>query len=282
MTPNARIKSWVTGLLARRSELERAMGQPVGELLGCGAWGCVFKSTDPWVVKLSIDPTEGPIWKKIQNLITEERYGEMGFVEVRSIRRLIPDVVYSGRRRKVWGIVRSEVEPLLGGSDLVDFEGNVLSDFTRAHLGLRPSQSYADLSRSAERGWAQLSAARPRRASEEELGMAMRGLGIYRGLATSWHSLGRPTYEQERIPTKIEHVLNHYFSGAVGGALGESLSMLASNGVYLRDVHLNNVGWHVARDDNDYTRLVIFDPGHTPTDSAEIEEHLVKNGREAL
>jgi len=44
-----------------------------------------------------------------------------------------------------------------------------------------------------------------------------------------------------------------------------------------------NIGWHVGRDDDDCDRIVIFDPGHTPTTGGEpIEQALVENGREAL
>ena len=59
--PNVRKKKWVEQLLTKRDKIEKAIGMPLGTMLGCGHWGCVFESTAPWVVKLSIDPTEGPI-----------------------------------------------------------------------------------------------------------------------------------------------------------------------------------------------------------------------------
>lgn len=57
--------------------------------------------------------------------------------------------------------------------------------------------------------------------------------------------------------------------GTIGAALGESLSMLASNEVILNDVHVFNLGWRFLPDVEGiegYTCLVLFDPGRTPTD----------------
>ena len=81
----------------------------------------------------------------------------------------------------------------------------------------------------------------------------------------------------------MSRIVETQFNGPAMAPLGESLNMLASHGIYLRDVHMLNIGWHVARDADDWDRIVIFDPGHTPTANTEgIEEALVENGREAL
>jgi len=295
VTPN-RKKAWVDSLLGKREAIEQAIGMPLGEMLGCGHWGCVFESTAPWVVKLSIDPTEGPIWSKIAGLVEDEVWGADGFVKVKSIHRLTPDLVVGGKKRKVWAIVREAVEPVfreftmkeLGekgrGSmvktsrftnELLGFSGPVAASFLTAGYYL-PKGSYKN----------------------EEFHVGLGGLVRYRDLATLWHLYGarrRTTYSADRIRglesmlgvyskddavERIEHVVQHAFSGAYWAPLGESLHMLATHEIYLRDVHAMNIGWHVPKTDESWTHIVIFDPGHTPTAGAEIETLSIE--REAL
>ena len=271
LNANVRKKAWVEQLLTKRDKIEKAIGMPLGTMLGCGHWGCVFESTPPWVVKLSIDPTEGPIWSKIKGLLDEERYGDGGFPEIKSLHRITPDIPYGGRKKKVWAIVREGIEPVF----VNDRKGLRFSQYTLAKLGLPvdapaygPSAQYGDFSRAIE------------------------GLDRYRLAAQAWHrrkrgedtsAWGSPSFSSlESIEEYISR-LDRHFSGAAFAPLGESLSMLASNGVYLRDVHKLNIGWHVARDADDWDRIVIFDPGHTPTAGGkDIEQVLVENGREAL
>lgn len=263
----ARKKAWVTALLAKRTRIEGALGVPLGEMLGCGHFGCVFQSSRGLVVKLSIDPTEGPIWAKIRGLIEEERYGDLGFPEVTSITRLTPDIPYGGRKKKVWAILRGEITPVF---DLSKW-GLRFTPFTREELGFDAHTEY----------WGGSMAAYGPAA--EDFGKAIEGLAKYRALATDWHNKRRVRtgYDSDaELEAKIERTLSYYFSGAKAGGLGESLSMLASNRVYLRDVHIGNIGWHVAAagDGDDWTRLVIFDPGHTPTDEVGgIATALVEN-----
>jgi len=104
--PGYRKKKWVEALLTKQAAIEDVLEVPIGRMLGCGHWGCVFESTTPFVVKFSIDPTEGPIWSKIVGLVREEQYGGMGFPNIKSITRLMPDISHSGKKRKVWAIVR--------------------------------------------------------------------------------------------------------------------------------------------------------------------------------
>lgn len=292
-----RKKAWVEQLLEKREAIERAVGMPLGHMLGCGHWGCVFESEHPWVVKLSIDPTEGPIWMKILSLVGEERYGEGGFPEIRVVRRITPDIVVGGRKRKVWAIVREGIEPVFkeyrakelgmhgGGTELGT------SQYTNAKLKLHaPTRPTSIIVAPGTPSW--------ERSSFNE---AISGLLNYRDAATAWHVLGvHPrTHRQQEIKNYYKYELDFSsredagykalrvaetaFDGPAWAPLGESLAMLASNGVYLRDVHLMNIGWHIARDDDDWDRVVIFDPGHTPTESGEdIETVLVEEGREAL
>ena len=263
---------------------------PLGTMLGCGHWGCVFESTPPWVVKLSIDPTEGPIWSKIAGLAEEEAYGGDGLVKLKSITRLTPDLVVGGRKRKVWAIVREGVEPVFrqwrpkelgekGRGTRV-----LTSAFTNELLGYSKPQSW-DLENTNYK--------------QEDFKRGIESLFKYRDLTTFWHlkatsrrgmehtALAGGRYDTrlhqslERTSELIQRIADTGFSGPHMAPLGETLSMLASNGVYLRDVHNLNIGWHVPTSDDDWARVVIFDPGHTPTEGAEIEEALVEN-REAL
>jgi hypothetical protein len=317
---NVRKKAWVEQLLTKRDKIEAAIGMPLGAMLGCGHWGCVFESTPPWVVKLSIDPTEGPIWSKIAGLVRDEQWGLQGFPEIKSIHRITPDLVTGGRKRKVWAIVRENVEPVFKEYKARELGlhggGTVLrtSPYTTEKLGLhapvgaydfqRPRGEVADaavmLGLRRPSPPAELSAWTPQ---QEDFGRAIDGLMKYKEAATAWHTLRSPARTHGQIKTqsyyraqfgcggpsqdrdcleKIEYRLNRIvetmFHGPACAPLGESLSMLASNGVYLRDVHLLNIGWHVARDADDWDRIVIFDPGHTPTKSTGgIEEALVEN-----
>jgi hypothetical protein len=258
-----RKKGWIEALLTKRPALEKAIDAPLGAMLGCGHFGCVFESTPPWVVKFSIDPTEGPIWSKIVGLVKDEAYGDGGFPEIRSITRILPDIQYGGRKKKVWAIVREAVAPVYKSD-------GAYTDFSLMKLGRPAGSGYFD----------RIGTGAPVPPLPEDFSDAIYGLAHYQGLAREWHK----THSDE-TEAKIERILNRNFHGGIAGPLGESLSMLASNRVFLRDVHRGNIGWHVAApgDGDDWDRLVIFDPGHTPTGPAkDIPEALVANGRSAL
>jgi len=285
-----RKKQWVEQLLEKRGAIEQAVRMPLGHMLGCGHWGCVFEGEPPWVVKLSIDPTEGPIWAKITDLIEQERYGDGGLVEIKSLHRITPDLVVGGRKRKVWAIVREGIEPVFKeyrARELGQHGGGTIlatSPYTTAALGLDALTAPT---------WMSVGTAET--PSQQDFATAIDGLMKYRDAATAWHvmqtrsrSPWRNFYvEKFRSPDNAAHratrIAETAFNGPAWAPLGESLAMLASNGVYLRDVHLLNIGWHIARDDDDWDRVVIFDPGHTPTETTEgIETALVEEGREAL
>jgi hypothetical protein len=292
-----RKKAWVEQLLTKRAAIEHAVGMPLGRMLGCGHWGCVFESEPPCVVKLSIDPTEGPIWSKIMGLIGEEQYGDGGFPEIRIIRRIMPDLVTGGRNRKVWAIVREGIEPVFKeyrAKELGHHGGGTMiatSEYTNAKLGLHtPTRPTSVRVAPGQKPW-----------ERSSFDTAISGLMTYREAATAWHVLGSHprSHRQHEIRDYYKHELGFSspedaghkalritetkFDGPAWAPLGESLAMLASNGVYLRDVHFLNIGWHIARDDDDWDRVVIFDPGHTPTaGGGDIETVLVEEGREAL
>jgi len=178
-----------------------------------------------------------------------------------------------------------------------DVRGSLrFSEFTRAKYNLAEGDWFGDLARSGPDG--------------KDLDETFGALGKYRTAATDWHVWnaqwrgresaaakaaredirsrygvysGDASGLRNKIEEKIQRIAEMGFQGGACAPLGESLAMLASNGVYLRDVHLMNIGWHVLTSTNDWTRLVVFDPGHTPAGpAADIEETLISNGREAL
>jgi hypothetical protein len=295
----ARQKQWIKDLLAKRAAVERAIGLPLGEQLGCGHFGCVFRSREPWVVKLSIDPTEGPIWQVIINLAEQEDYGAAGFARILDVVRLRPDVTYGGRRRRLYAVIHEDTPPVYQGSS------PLLSSHSLERLGLPADASEQDFARAIAAGswYENLAGAlqqrygyglQPAEAAElrsGELAVTIGALLQYRSLELrarpvarsdrfSW--LERPTYTRQELVPLLERVCDR-MRGEIGEPLGESLRMLLSNRVVLRDLHLGNVGWRKhARIGQDVKPrcLVIFDPGHTPTaERLPMAERLVANGR---
>lgn len=255
---NPRVKAWVTTLLQHKDTLERAAGRgKLGEVLGCGHWGCVVDLVGtPYVLKLTVDPTEAHIWQKIVNLTNDEVYGGDGFPRIKKIFKLEPGIQYGrqGRVRTAYGIVREKIVPVFGGRELVT------TAFTGEVLGMPHGWTWHETARLARQV--------PQNYKMQEFATALSALMRYREAAHLWHKYTPySNYSRHAVLQKAEAAASH-MCGSVGGPLGESLSMLASNGVLLRDVHFGNIGWRYLTDvegEEGYTCLVIFDPGHTPT-----------------
>ena len=254
---NPRIKRWVRELLEDRAAVEKAIGMPLREVLGCGHWGCVVDSKRPWVVKFTIDPNEAFTWTKINQLIAEGIY------------RIEPRVMYGGRPKKAYAIIREEVAPAFTDSR----EGMELTRATKAKLGLNPKKraiyrltfgsGHSDIVVDGERV--------PIRYPIDEFVWTCDALIKFQRLAYDWHGRQTDRFPQhypsrEHIKGQLERA-THRMMGGTGGAIGETLLMLVSNDVVLRDVHLFNVGWRKYRDVPGYTEedqtLGSFAPGHT-------------------
>jgi hypothetical protein len=266
LAENPRIKKWVKELLASKAEIGKAIGAPLGTMLGCGHWGCVLDSSGPWVVKLTIDPNEIPIWEKIIELVDEEGYGGAGVVRVKGLFNLEPGIPYGGRMRKVYAVVREEVEPVFGSTQRGS-PSYLLSQRSKKELGFhegvaveyRPGygQELGSL-----RSYPEGVVAHETDAVREFL-TTMRGLFYYQDAARQWFA-GQPN------PDRVERVA-YSMDGFIGHALSETLIMLISNNIVLRDVHLFNVGWRVRStiDGEEMPKTIcIFDPGHTPVGKA--------------
>jgi hypothetical protein len=296
-------KRWIKDLLAKRKAVERAVGMPLGDMLGCGHFGCVFDSTGPWVVKLTVDPTEGPIWARIVGLIEEEDWGGQGFPRVKDIVRLRPDVGTAKRKRPLYAIVREDCEPcytLQRGRFKV-------TDYTLTRLGL-------PLDLATESQWqlmygGQLNKAallktlkvthgyESLRAQEtveraDEFVDTIKAIGHYTAHAQEYRNTLKhrdpyayytlPGVTREQVISRLEQY-SYKAHGAIGEPVGESLRMLLGNDVILFDVHLQNIGWRVHEqigDDWQPDCVVIYDPGHTPTPlRPKIEQRMIENAR---
>lgn len=262
--PAHRVKSWVTTLLASRAPLERAAGGQLGQVLGCGHWGCVVDLVDtPYVLKLTVDPTEAHIWAKLVELIEDERYGGDGFPRIKKIFKLEPGIPYGnrGRSRTAFGIVREKVAPVFNTSGW----SAVTTSFTAQVLDVQEA-----LGAGTTMDTLAVHAKRAQNYKLNDFLETIEALHRYRQAASSYHGETRGGFRTTSpdIALRQAEVATSRMTGAIGGPLGESLSMLASNEVLLRDVHLGNIGWRFLPEvegEEGYTCLVVFDPGHTPT-----------------
>lgn len=106
--------SWVNEALRRPEKLERELGLRIGEVLGCGGWGCVLDTNGQWVIKLTLDPREVAAWSWLERFT--ERHGDRaaGIARVGEMLELEPrvyDTVSKGTRT-AFLILREKVEPL--------------------------------------------------------------------------------------------------------------------------------------------------------------------------
>jgi hypothetical protein len=245
-----RLPGWAKTVLSRRERIEEALDLPLGQPLGCGHFGCVFDSTAPWVVKLTRDPTEGAIWQKLRLWAMETSYGTDGIARVKDIVRLRPDLKFGRREWPIHAIVREAALPL--------YDGYSYSAETIARLGERSSPAY--------------------QGNLRELHQLEAALGRFKVLAQEWHKLKarkrQLPFALGRVEEDLSNATNGMY-GLYGGSIGETLGQLLADGIVLRDVHRGNIGWRVHEridDEEANPSLIIFDPGHTPTEASDIRE----------
>ena len=78
--------------------------------LGCGSFGCVFPTSEEGkVLKISSDPTEGPVVKAVMDTKLDKRLDGLG--RWYGVWR-IPEALQEGRRSTGWVILREDVQPL--------------------------------------------------------------------------------------------------------------------------------------------------------------------------
>ena len=250
----SRTKAWVKTLLQHGAAIEQAIGFRLGPLLGCGHWGCVLDLPDsPWVLKLTVDPTEAFVWRRIIDLIAEEGYGQGGFPRVAHIYELKPGIEYGkqGRKKKAYAIVREKAAPVFSSTLWT-------TPYTMARIQLpEPAEAWTMLQHIMTEdlhdfNW-----------SIAETQLTLRGLSEYPGRRQN----SRASTRRQRQFDRLERAINK-MNGAIGGPVGELFHVLLSNNMVLLDVHYGNIGWReIEQIGPDYQNpgLVIFHPGHTPT-----------------
>jgi hypothetical protein len=265
-------KRWVKDLVQhpRRWEaVQEAVGlRLIEDPLGCGSFGCVFAADDPqdpWVVKITIDPTEASMWQTILDLSEREGWGEGGFTHIKEIVRLLPDVGEGKKKTKVHAIVREAVAPLLTN------DSHTWSNFSRQVVA--PTELPEWLSSPHSRPGDLFSVDRPARDLLESAMWIQKyhvaAQFIYAARSPrkkqSYGSFGFSTLEQARA--HLQRAIDFLKSGYTW-TLGETLEMLWSNEIVLNDLRLANVGWRFLPqflDENEDNVLVLFDPGYTAT-----------------
>lgn len=218
-------------------------------VLGCGHYGCVLESEDPrWVVKITRDPTEGPMVQRIMALRAaaggtgrgpSSRYD--GIVFYRDIYQA-DKTSFRGKTWPVYVIVREAVRPFTAGM---------------LQRAWRPSSQYG-----AVPGFPNLP-----------------GYIVWRsldGLSDAKNAAGDYFRWKNRYRRNV--ALDTYTSalGDVSDAfpeMADTLYTLLDKDIVLRDVHAYNLGFSVIDWKDDDIRqpgvVVIHDLGHTPTAAKE-------------
>lgn len=242
--------------------IERSMQLKILRMIDCGFWGCVFTTSDPrWVVKISSDPTEGPMQAEIGKRQQEGQYGYDGFAFVQSVARLSKKIKKQRKEVDVFVIVREEVEPLDGIFRAYSFSARPNTMVTE----ISPKARYADVKR------------------------AVKALGQYNTLAFDWYKAKRNAgqRDQELLWRQMEGQLSRVSKWFPH--LGQSMGMFHYEGRPLKDVHYGNIGIRrhvmdgVLPGDAALGAVVCFDPGHTPSEglNAPIFEIDLKRGNPA-
>lgn len=262
--------TWMRDLLKAKAgwapKIERSAGLKIrfgaDDVLGCGHYGCVFPTSDPaWVVKISRDPTEGPMQAMILKWQAAGAYlMSDAFALVRGVWQIGPDITWRRKKWPVFAILREEVKPWLSIDDSNLKYGWSKHDLNNTNVDwIEHKPTYAMVER------------------------ALSAMGQYRVAASEWHRINdlkwRKGWEEtkERALGQVEDRLIAYSNTIsdsfpeVGGAI-EYIRGEGMLGAPLRDVHLGNVGIRqhsglLNEEDPDYGpgMFVIYDPGHTPT-----------------
>jgi len=293
---------WSKFLDANLDRFQRTVGVPVGERLGCGLFGCVFESSPPWVVKFTRDPTEGPIWAYMAELLSDpEVTAELdSFLRVRDVVRIRPDVLFQGEEMPVYGVVREEAIPVLRDHP------DIMTEETLRRVGAT-ERMLAEAGVSITAPSLNLVVDRiamfppPVRSAFRELVIVLLALREYKRYADVFHQWrarlmyqdygGHTREEAEDISDSafremlwaIESMRGNQFPNRFGEEMGRTLLTSVNFGdLVFRDLHLMNIGWRIHKTidgDERPLSMVILDPGAmaTPYEPAVREVELVAN-----
>jgi hypothetical protein len=296
---------WVYDLLEKQDQLEDMLGVRLGEILGCGYFGCVVATDGPWVVKLTVDETEGPIWSAVEDVVTRNwgQTGEhlAGWPRVREIVELQPGVSLHGRELKLYAIVREAAEPAFARWGPTDY---VSTHATLKALGMNRKmieQGYDPVSEELRSQPRYVTANimhdlvhlqdRGRATRKQMLEIAKKSTRMIECLKQIYHYnlIGKEVrdvylewYEDQAEAREgaVLHFVGQVASDEVhlvaselednefGEPLGELFQALVDETIVLADVHAMNLGWrqHATVDGDTLPKcLMVIDPGATPT-----------------
>jgi hypothetical protein len=239
--PSSALDEWVGPNINTRRRAKIASVLGVGRLrrkLGCGHWGCVYAVDAPWVVKITADPTEAPIWNQLDRLQAQHAEVFGGVARVRDVVRLLPDLPYGSAALRVHAIVREAAEPFLCGGQASPTTETALApeEYQVIRYQLRRYRTAAALFHDEEGSFRDIDESVRRRSATETMQNAAERLA-------------------EDVPAALQ--------------LGLTLGALITSGIALRDVHLNNIGWRIWNIPGKRVLpegLIITDPGHSPTE----------------
>lgn len=91
-------------------QVEGVYGITLGDVLGHGHWGVVFATSDPTrVVKVSVDPTEGPMWKMLMDKKLSDELD--GLATCYAVHKLPVDYKWRSKQLDMWVILRENIAP---------------------------------------------------------------------------------------------------------------------------------------------------------------------------
>lgn len=281
--------AWATFLEANLDRFQRTLDVPIGERLGCGRYGCVFDSTSPWVVKVTRDESEGPIWSYMSELLGDPEYHKLlpSFLRVRDVVRVRPDVIFNDVVQPVFAIVRESAAPVFDQVQVVNprdkydvsFE-TALSEQTLSILGMTASAlKKAQLQRPVlYTNVSERVRLLPKGVQKDfaEFHFAIEATRAYRHSAITFHRL---RWQSKKSPAEIAlteeaqadmraacTVLQRF---DISTELGDTLLTAEQEAdLVFQDMHMYNIGWRTHRTISREKLpqcMVILDPGAMAT-----------------
>lgn len=252
-----KVDGWLKKFLRLKERQLRDIGVASFEALGCGHYGCVLPHVDPkWVVKVTRDPTEGPIAAKVTDIRNRHRYGLKGIVLFKEIYKADEVIGWRGKKWPVYVTVRESIKPF-GYEDAAKMRSyRIAGETLHAHPKFPGAVWPWDIDHRSEPS-------------------TTTALVAMKEAALKWHEAKRESNKDKAYQDYI------HWAEKVGDEfnyLGETLFEMLDEGLVLRDVHWANLGyttWAVEDDEDPLWRpvdtVVIHDLGHTPTDPIEAQ-----------
>ena len=281
--------AWASFLESNLDRFQRTLDVPIGARLGCGRFGCVFESRIPWVVKLTRDESEGPIWSYMSELLsdTDLTASLAAFLRVHDVVRIRPDVVFNDEVQPVFAIVREQAEPVFDQVEVVNPRDKYDTSFETA-LSAQTLKILGVTSAALKRADLQTPVLYKRMSERiemfpkgvqtqfAELHLAIQGTRSYRQFADVFHRLRwkpNKTAAENMQAAETEAMLLAACSVLerleLSRELGVTLAIAHTEAdLIFRDLHLYNIGWRTHRviDGQKLPQcMVILDPGAMAT-----------------